>query len=123
MRLKRHWEDWWVDENAPEPSKIFGILKRKIEATTSVTEDLIFTTKIVEGEAFYTHTKHSIHSMPETVSHRILRSSKATKDPLRVPIYFYNFSKFLFFYNKFVYIKKLFKITYFFRTNMKIKAY
>lgn len=84
MKLKRHWEDWRVEESEPEPHNIFGILKRKIEATTPVTEDLIFTRKIVAGETFYTNTTHSIHSMPETVSHRILRSSKASKDPLKL---------------------------------------
>ena len=85
-RIKRHWEDWWVDEKAPVPSNTLAILTRKIEATTPLTEALIFTTKILEGEAFYTHTTHSIHSMPETVAHRILRSSKALKDPLKVSI-------------------------------------
>ncbi|XP_033207713.1 chromatin-remodeling ATPase INO80 [Belonocnema kinseyi] len=84
MRIKRHWDDWWVDEKTPEPLNILAVLTRKIEATSPVKENLIFTSKILEGDAFYTHTTHSIHSMPETVSHRILRSSKALRDPLKL---------------------------------------
>lgn len=82
MRMKRYWEDWWVEEKVSPPVNLFLLLTRKIEATSQITRDLIFTKKIIEGEAIYTHTTHTIRSMPETVAHRILRSSKLAANQL-----------------------------------------
>ncbi|XP_012284953.1 putative DNA helicase Ino80 isoform X2 [Orussus abietinus] len=81
MRIKRHWEDWWVDENVPTPKNIMLIPRRKVCATPA-TSGLIFTNKILEGDALYTHTTHTIHSMSETMAHRILRSSKRSANQL-----------------------------------------
>ncbi|OAD54335.1 DNA helicase INO80 [Eufriesea mexicana] len=78
IKMMRYWEDWNVDERTEIPMNQMFFLSRKIDFSVGSLQDLIFTRKIVEGEPVYTHTTHVIHSMPETVAHRILRSSKKT---------------------------------------------
>ncbi|KAK2584287.1 hypothetical protein KPH14_006689 [Odynerus spinipes] len=77
-RIIRYWDDWCMDDRPPVPKNQMFLLPRKIETSSQAIRDIIFTEKILEGEGLYTHTTHSIHSMPETVAHRILRSSKKT---------------------------------------------
>lgn len=75
-RIKQHWEDWW-SEDSSSPKNVMLLLPDKLKSLSSgTTRDLIFANHITQGEAVYTHTTHAIHSMPETVAHRILRSSK-----------------------------------------------
>ncbi|XP_043490017.1 chromatin-remodeling ATPase INO80 isoform X2 [Polistes fuscatus] len=78
MRMIRYWNDWYVDDRPLVPKEQMLLLPRKIETSSQTISDIIFTEKILEGEGLYTHTTHTIHSMPETVAHRILRSSKKT---------------------------------------------
>lgn len=78
MRMIRYWDDWYIDDRPAIPKDQMLLLPRKIEASSQTISDIIFTEKILEGEGLYTHTTHTIHSMPETVAHRILRSSKKT---------------------------------------------
>ncbi|XP_047347049.1 chromatin-remodeling ATPase INO80 isoform X1 [Vespa velutina] len=78
MRMIRYWDDWYVDDRPATPKDQMLLLPRKIETSSQTISDIIFTEKILEGEGLYTHTTHTIHSMPETVAHRILRSSKKT---------------------------------------------
>ncbi|PBC32751.1 Putative DNA helicase Ino80 [Apis cerana cerana] len=78
IKIMRYWEDWNADERTEIPMNQMFLLSRKIDSSTRSLQDLIFTRKILEGEPVYTHTAHVIHSMPETVAHRILRSSKKT---------------------------------------------
>ncbi|XP_066594162.1 chromatin-remodeling ATPase INO80 isoform X2 [Prorops nasuta] len=75
-KMLKYWEDWNVDDKSIVFSKYRLFLPQIFEIVSRPTYDLIFTKKIVEGEAIYTHTTHLIHSMPETVTHRILRTSK-----------------------------------------------
>lgn len=74
IRKKRYWDDWWSDEKVP--SNMLFMIEQKISNLLEDNYDLIFTNKIFNGEQFYTHTDHLIHSVPETMAHRILRSSK-----------------------------------------------
>lgn len=77
IRMMHYWEDWNADERTEIPMNHMFLLPRKTDDSSShLLQDLIFTRKIIEGEPVYTHTTHVIHSMPETVAHRILRSSK-----------------------------------------------
>ncbi|XP_017878637.1 chromatin-remodeling ATPase INO80 isoform X2 [Ceratina calcarata] len=76
MRMKRYWEDWNVDERKEISVNQMFLLPEKIDSSSRSLQDLIFTRNIIEGEPVYTHTTHIMHSMPETVAHRILRSSK-----------------------------------------------
>lgn len=78
IKIMRYWEDWNADERTEIPMNQMFLLSRKIDSSTRSLQDLIFTRKILEGEPVYTHTAHVIYSMPETVAHRILRSSKKT---------------------------------------------
>ncbi|KZC05466.1 Putative DNA helicase Ino80 [Dufourea novaeangliae] len=80
-KMARHWEDWNVDEKTEIPRNQMFLFSRKIDSSSQTFQDLIFTRKIMKGEPVYTHTTHAIHSMPETVAHRILRSSKKTANP------------------------------------------
>ena len=84
--MMHYWEDWNADERTEIPMNHMFLLPRKIDDSSSHSlQDLIFTRKIIEGEPVYTHTTHVIHSMPETVAHRILRSSKkAVNQSLKV---------------------------------------
>ncbi|XP_015604273.1 putative DNA helicase Ino80 isoform X2 [Cephus cinctus] len=82
LKKKCYWEDWWVNERVSPPIDLMLLQTRRIEANSTVTNDLIFTKNIVEGEAIYTHSTHTICSMPETVAHRILRSSKRAVNQL-----------------------------------------
>lgn len=90
-RKKRFWEDWWVEEHRVDlPKSTFLLNPIKLKSlSSSVRKDLIFTNLVNHGEAVYTHMTHTIHSMPETVAHRILRSSKCSSNQLvkipRVP--------------------------------------
>ncbi|XP_043288526.1 chromatin-remodeling ATPase INO80 isoform X2 [Venturia canescens] len=86
-RKKRFWEDWWVEEGVEVPRTTMFLNNQRIKSlSSSVRKDLIFTNLVNHGEAVYTHTKHTIHSMPETVAHRILRSSKcAPNQPVKIP--------------------------------------
>lgn len=95
--MMRYWEDWNVDERTEIPMNQMFFLSRKIDFSMSSLQDLVFTRKIVEGEPVYTHTTHVIHSMPETVAHRILRSSKKTANlSMKVAIVFNYFLLYLF---------------------------
>lgn len=76
LQKKRHWEDYWVDEGTSTQTRTMLLLPRPIDEATGIMKELIFTTKILEGESVYTHATHMIHSMPETVAHRIFRSSQ-----------------------------------------------
>lgn len=78
IKMIRYWEDWNADERTEIPRNQMLILPRKIDSSSRSLRGLIFTRRTVEGESVYTHTTHVIHSMPETVAHRILRSSKKT---------------------------------------------
>uniref|UniRef100_A0A0C9S052 Chromatin-remodeling ATPase INO80 n=1 Tax=Fopius arisanus TaxID=64838 RepID=A0A0C9S052_9HYME len=81
MRIKRYWEDWGVDE--PVPSLI---IVKKCDKLLDTHPHLFFTKKIFQGEAIYTHTSHTIHSIAETMAHRILRSSKhSSNSTLKFP--------------------------------------
>ncbi|KAK0088895.1 hypothetical protein PV325_010346 [Microctonus aethiopoides] len=74
MRRMKYWDDWWSDQiELPKNSSLI-IPKIKFQFIDNI--DLIFTQRILDGESFYTHTSHVINSMPETMAHRILRSSK-----------------------------------------------
>lgn len=76
LRIARYWEDWKVNERIDVPKNQMFLLPRKVDDLSQSLQDLIFTRKMLEGESVYTHSTHVIHSMPETVAHRILRSSK-----------------------------------------------
>lgn len=76
LKMVQYWEDWCVGHRSRTPANQMFYLPRKIDSLSATLQDIFFTRKIIEGEAFYTHTTHTIHSMPETVTHRILRSSK-----------------------------------------------
>lgn len=82
--MTRYWEDWSADERTEIPRNQMLLLPRKIDSSSRAMRGLIFTKKIIEGEPVYTHTTHIIHSMPETVAHRILRSSKKTAQTMKV---------------------------------------
>ncbi|XP_050471357.1 chromatin-remodeling ATPase INO80 [Bombus huntii] len=82
IKMMHYWEDWNADERTEIPMNQMFLLSRKIDSSTNTLQDLIFTRKIIEGEPVYTHTTHVIHSMPETVAHRILRSSKKVANQL-----------------------------------------
>lgn len=85
IKIMRYWEDWNADERTEIPMNQMFLLSRKIDSSMRSLQDLIFTRKILEGEPVYTHTAHVINSMPETVAHRILRSSKkAANQTLKV---------------------------------------
>lgn len=71
------WEAWRVGNKSRVSINYMLYLASKIDNLSSL-HDLFFTKKIIEGEGIYTHTTYTIHSMPETVAHRILRSSKRT---------------------------------------------
>ncbi|XP_020707997.2 chromatin-remodeling ATPase INO80 isoform X2 [Athalia rosae] len=75
-KMKQYWEDWCIDDKAMPKNNLMLFVAPRIDASSNVIDDLIFTKDISNGQAFYTHTTHTIHSMPETVAHRILRSSK-----------------------------------------------
>ncbi|XP_063977113.1 chromatin-remodeling ATPase INO80 isoform X2 [Diachasmimorpha longicaudata] len=77
MRIKRYWEDWSVDEATPSL-----MLVKTCDKLVETNADLFFTRKIFENEAIYIHTSHIIHSMAETMAHRILRSSKHSSNSL-----------------------------------------
>ncbi|EFN75626.1 Putative DNA helicase Ino80 [Harpegnathos saltator] len=82
LKIIQYWENWCVDNRSRTPMNQLFYLPRKIEALSMTLQDLLFTRKIIEGEALYVHTAHTIHSMPETVAHRILRSSKKSANQL-----------------------------------------
>lgn len=89
LKMVQYWDIWCVDNSSKVPSNQIFCLPRKIDALSTSSQDLLFTKKITEGEALYTHTTHTIHSMPETVAHRILRSSKkAANQVLKVTTFF-----------------------------------
>lgn len=92
--MVQYWEDWSVDNTSRTPINQLFYLPKKIDALSTTLQDIFFTRKIIEGEAFYTHTTHTIHSMPETVAHRILRSSKKANQLTKV-IVFYLYSSHL----------------------------
>ncbi|XP_044009153.1 chromatin-remodeling ATPase INO80-like isoform X1 [Aphidius gifuensis] len=73
---KRYWDDWWIDEDIQLPNNMMLIVDAKNNNLLENNIDLIFTKRIFCGEPVYTHTDHVIHTMPETMTHRILRSSK-----------------------------------------------
>ncbi|KAG7207458.1 hypothetical protein KM043_009093 [Ampulex compressa] len=81
INMIRYWENWNFDDRKETPINHMILLPRKIESVAQTSRNLIFTRKILEGDAIYTHTTHTIHSMPETVAHRILRSSKKSANP------------------------------------------
>ncbi|XP_058795965.1 chromatin-remodeling ATPase INO80 isoform X2 [Phymastichus coffea] len=83
MSVKQHWEDWYEDESFI-PSNISWLLTQKLNSSSQAASDLIFTRNILNGDAVHTHTTHMIHSMPETVAHRILRSSKKANQPVKL---------------------------------------
>ncbi|XP_076167632.1 chromatin-remodeling ATPase INO80 [Ptiloglossa arizonensis] len=83
IKMTRYWEDWSADERTEIPRNQMLLLPRKIDSSSRAMRGLIFTKKIIEGEPVYTHTTHIIHSMPETVAHRILRSSKKTAQTMK----------------------------------------
>jgi DNA helicase INO80 len=81
MNIKRHLEDWL--EYGSISSNIMWLLTEKLNTSSQMASDLIFTRNILNGDAVYTHATHSINSMPETVAHRILRSSKKANQPMK----------------------------------------
>lgn len=76
IKMMHYWDDWNADERTEIPRNQILILPRRVDTSSRSLQDLIFTRKIVERVSVYTHATHVIHSMPETVAHRILRSSK-----------------------------------------------
>ncbi|XP_014219973.1 putative DNA helicase Ino80 isoform X2 [Copidosoma floridanum] len=80
--MKRYWEDWLEDPSSIPPN-ILWLLTEKLNISSEMSSDLIFTREMTSGNSVYTHVTHSIHSMPETVSHRILRSSKKANQPIK----------------------------------------
>lgn len=82
LKMVQYWENWCIDNKSRAPTNQMFYLPRKMEALSATSQDLLFTRKIIEGEAIYVHTAHTIHSMPETVAHRILRSSKKSANQL-----------------------------------------
>ena len=82
VEIKQHWENWSTDHDSIPPN-IMWLLCEKLNISSETASDLLFTKKIFCGEAVYTHTTHFIHSMPETVAHRILRSSKKANHPIK----------------------------------------
>lgn len=89
--MVQYWENWCVDNRSRIPSNQIFFLPRKIDTLSTTSQDLLFTKKIIEGEALYTHATHTIHSMPETVAHRILRSSKKAANQLLKVSYDFRF--------------------------------
>lgn len=94
IKMMHYWEDWNADERTEIPRNQIFLVPKRINTSSRSMQDLLFTKKIMEGESVYTHTTHVIHSMPETVAHRILRSSKKTANQslkvnnrLETPIY------------------------------------
>lgn len=83
MNVKQHWEDWKENSSLISPS-VMWLLTEKFNTSSEMVSDLIFSKKILQGETVYTHVTHSIHSMPETVAHRILRSSKKANQPIKL---------------------------------------
>lgn len=84
LKTVEYWEDWRVDDKSRVPANRMFYLPRKLDTSSATMQDIFFTKKIIEGEALYTHATHTIHSMPETVAHRILRSSKKANQLLKV---------------------------------------
>ncbi|EZA60837.1 Putative DNA helicase INO80 complex-like protein [Ooceraea biroi] len=85
LKMVEYWEDWRVDSGSRVPTNQMLYLPRRIDALQSAAlQDIFFTKKIIEGEALYTHATHTMHSMPETVAHRILRSSKKANQLLKL---------------------------------------
>ncbi|EFN73818.1 Putative DNA helicase Ino80 [Camponotus floridanus] len=76
LKMIQYWEDWCVGHRSRIPTNQMFYSPRKIDSLSATLQDIFFTRKIIEGDAFYIHSTHTIHSMPETVAHRILRSSK-----------------------------------------------
>jgi len=91
LRMVQYWENWHVDNKFKTCTNQMFYLPRKFDALSTTLQDIFFTSKIIEGEAFYTHTNHTIHSMPETVAHRILRSSKKANQLLKVITFYINY--------------------------------
>lgn len=86
-RIKRYWEDWWFEDKTMPQKNLMLLVSPKLDTSSSVIKDLIFTKDVACGEPFYTHTTHTIHSMPESVAHRILRSSKQfSSQPIKVSL-------------------------------------
>lgn len=88
IKLKRFWEDWSVDKDMHMRQKHLLLTTPTIEESSPAMQNLTFTSKICNGAAIYTHTTHTIQYMPETVAHRILRSSKKLGNPLLKVIIF-----------------------------------
>lgn len=88
LKMIQYWEDWCVDHRSRIPTNQMFYLPRKIDSLSTTLQDIFFTRKIIEGEAFYTHTTHTIHSMPETVAHKILRISKKANQLPKVIIFY-----------------------------------
>jgi len=84
LKMAEYWEDWHIDNGSRIPTNQMFYMPRRINVLSTTLQDIFFTRKIVEGEAFYTHATHMIHSMPETVTHRILRNNKKTNQLLKV---------------------------------------
>ncbi|CAG5097979.1 Similar to Ino80: Chromatin-remodeling ATPase INO80 (Drosophila melanogaster) [Cotesia congregata] len=87
VRKIKYWEDWSQSEEK-EGTKNLMIVPRQLvlEEMISIVNisELIFTKKILQGEPFYTHTTHVIHAMPETMAHRIIRSTKHVSNTLKL---------------------------------------
>lgn len=88
LRMVQYWENWHIDNKSRTPTNQMFYLPRKFDALSTTLHDIFFTSKIIEGEAFYTHTNHTIHSMPETVAHRILRNSKKANQLVKVSTFY-----------------------------------
>lgn len=102
MNLKQYWEDW--DESSIPPN-IMWLISEKFNTFSQAAKDLIFTKNILNGDAVYTHATHSFHSMPETMAHHILRSSKTSK-------WFIKLNFFTKFYEHFLFLPANFSIEY-----------
>jgi len=84
LKMAEYWEDWRIDNGSRIPMNQMFYMPRRINTLSIMLQDIFFTRKIIEGEALYTHATHTIHSMPETVTHRILRNNKKANQLLKV---------------------------------------
>lgn len=83
MSLKNFLDDW-LENTSIIPSNLMWLLTEKLKTSSETLNDLIFTKDYTTGNVVYKHMTHTIHFMPETVAHRILRSNKKSIQPIKL---------------------------------------